>query len=194
MRTQRTRPALAVPALALAMVLLSGCGANDDEAPKVPKTATGSLERLAEQATCDPNVQTDAEELRQANCTTDDGRYILTTFATDRGLREWINEADDYGGSYLVGRKWVASGDAKVVERCAAGWAGRSRRPPSTTRGATTTVAAVARATVARGTRVTPGRADAPGRRAGRTYTARPAPDARESRHTEGPSCIPYRC
>ncbi|WP_405678445.1 hypothetical protein [Streptomyces sp. NBC_01511] len=116
MRTQRTRPALAVPALALAMVLLSGCGANDDEAPKVPKTATGSLERLAEQATCDPNVQTDAEELRQANCTTDDGRYILTTFATDRGLREWINEADDYGGSYLVGRKWVASGDAKVVE------------------------------------------------------------------------------
>ncbi|MFE3247262.1 hypothetical protein [Streptomyces sp. NPDC059209] len=112
MRTERPRLALAV----LALALVSGCGANDDEAPKTPKTATGSLEQLAEQAECDPNVQTDAEELRQANCRTDDGRYILTTFATDRGLREWINEANDYGGSYLVGRKWVASGDAKVVE------------------------------------------------------------------------------
>ncbi|MCI3222147.1 hypothetical protein [Streptomyces sp. NP-1717] len=112
MRTERPRLALAV----LALALLSGCGANDDEAPKTPKTATGSLEQLAEQAACDPNVQTDAEELRQANCRTGDGRYILTTFATDRGLREWINEANDYGGSYLVGRKWVVSGDAKVVE------------------------------------------------------------------------------
>lgn len=106
--------ALVVPALALA--LLSGCGANDDEAPEAPRTATGSLEQLAEKAECDPNVQTDADELRQANCKTGYGRYILTTFATDRGLREWINEANDYGGSYLVGRKWVASGDAKVVE------------------------------------------------------------------------------
>ncbi|MET4925975.1 hypothetical protein P3L51_27100 [Streptomyces sp. PSRA5] len=114
MRTERPRVALVVPALALA--LLSGCGTNDDEAPKAPRTATGSLEQLAEKAECDPNVQTDAEELRQANCKTGYGRYILTTFATDRGLREWINEANDYGGSYLVGRKWVASGDAKVVE------------------------------------------------------------------------------
>ena len=40
---------------------------------------------------------------------------MLATFATDRGQREWINEANDYGGSYLVGRKWVAVGDAKVV-------------------------------------------------------------------------------
>lgn len=115
MRTERPRLALVV----LALALLSGCGANDDKAPKTPETpetATGSLEQLAERAECDPNVQTDAEELRQANCKTGDGRYILTTFATDRGLREWINEANDYGGSYLVGRKWVASGDAKVVE------------------------------------------------------------------------------
>nr|WP_069630437.1 hypothetical protein [Streptomyces niveus] len=82
----------------------------------MPRTATGSLEQLAEKAECEPNVQTDAEELRQANCKTGYGRYILTTFATDRGLREWINEANDYGGSYLVGRRWVASGDAKVVE------------------------------------------------------------------------------
>ncbi|MBQ1116784.1 hypothetical protein ACH4MN_01210 [Streptomyces anulatus] len=109
-------------ALVLAgLLLLAGCSAEpaDDgdgrERPTPPPAATGTLEQLAKKAGCDPNVQTDAAELRQANCTTDDGRYILTTFATDRGQREWINEANDYGGSYLVGRQWVAVGDPAVV-------------------------------------------------------------------------------
>ncbi|MEV4683874.1 hypothetical protein [Streptomyces kurssanovii] len=113
------RAGLAVVVLALA----AACGSGDDDdgrvgpdkGAKAPKTATGSLEDLARQAECEPNIQTDADELRQANCTTADGKYILATFATDRGQREWINEANDYGGTYLVGRKWVAVGDEKVV-------------------------------------------------------------------------------
>lgn len=111
------RAALAV----LALTLVAACGAGDDgdgrggEGDKAPKTATGTLEQLAEKAECEPNIQTDAAELRQANCTTGDGKWVLATFATDRGQREWINEANDYGGSYLVGRKWVAVGEAKVV-------------------------------------------------------------------------------
>lgn len=99
----------------LALALVAGCGANDDEAPDVPATATGSLEQIASKAKCDPNISTDAAELRQANCTTGDGKYVLATFATDRGQREWINEAKDYGGAYLVGRRWVAVGEPKVV-------------------------------------------------------------------------------
>ncbi|WP_097911120.1 hypothetical protein [Streptomyces sp. b84] len=109
-------------ALVLAgLLLLAGCTtepADDDgggERSTPESAATGTLEQLARKAGCDPNVQTDAAELRQANCTTDDGRYVLTTFASDRGLREWINEAKDYGGSYLVGRQWVAVGDPDVV-------------------------------------------------------------------------------
>jgi hypothetical protein len=98
-----------------AAMALTACGGDDEKAPDVPKTATGTLEQLAKKAECEPNIQTDAKELRQANCKTGDGKYILTTFATDRGQREWINEANDYGGSYLVGRKWVVSGDEKVV-------------------------------------------------------------------------------
>ncbi|WP_326649511.1 MULTISPECIES: hypothetical protein [unclassified Streptomyces] len=113
------RAALAV----LVLTLTAACGAGDDgdgrgggdKSPEPPKTATGSLEQLAAKAECKPNIQTDAAELRQANCTTGDGKYVLATFATDRGQREWINEANDYGGTYLVGRKWVAVGDAKVV-------------------------------------------------------------------------------
>ncbi|NUK05312.1 hypothetical protein HRW23_17600 [Streptomyces lunaelactis] len=117
-RTART--ALAVLALTLAAACGSGNdgdgrGGDADKAPKPPETATGSLEQIAEKAECKPNIQTDAAELRQANCTTGDGKYVLATFATDRGQREWINEANDYGGAYLVGRKWVAVGEPKVV-------------------------------------------------------------------------------
>ncbi|TXS42811.1 hypothetical protein EAO72_14105 [Streptomyces sp. or43] len=93
-------------------VLLAGCGGGGDD---IPPTATGTLEELAAQAHCEPKLQTDAQELRQANCATEDGRYVLATFATDRGQREWINEANDYGGSYLVGRRWVAVSDAAVI-------------------------------------------------------------------------------
>lgn len=104
-------------ALLTACAALAGCGggADRDDRPAKPPTASGTLEQLASKADCDPRMQTDAEELRQANCTTEDGRYVLATFATDRGQREWINEANDYGGSYLVGRKWVAVGDPEVV-------------------------------------------------------------------------------
>ncbi|WP_327314566.1 hypothetical protein [Streptomyces sp. NBC_01235] len=104
-----TRPMLATAAAAAAL-LLAGCASGDKEAA-VPQTATGSLEHIAAQVKCTPDMQTDADELRQALCKNDVGKFILLTFATDRGQREWINGAKDYGGHYLVGRKWVAVGE-----------------------------------------------------------------------------------
>ncbi|MEU1466078.1 hypothetical protein ABZ467_36720 [Streptomyces sp. NPDC005727] len=100
---------------AAAVLALAGCGAGG-EGEKVPPTATGSLESLAAEVRCKPNMQTDADEIRQAICRNGDGKFILATFATDRGQREWINDAKDYGGYYLVGRKWVAVGDDGVVQ------------------------------------------------------------------------------
>jgi hypothetical protein len=105
---------LAVTA-ALAALTVAGCGAGGGQDDAVPPTATGSLEHLAAEAKCRPDMQTDADEIRQAICTTGQGKFVLATFATDRGQREWINEAKDYGGHYLVGRKWVAVGDDGVV-------------------------------------------------------------------------------
>ncbi|CAL9425218.1 hypothetical protein [Streptomyces sp. enrichment culture] len=102
------------PMIAAALLALTACGSQDGPAA-VPPTATGSLERLAAEAGCEPDVQTDADEIRQAVCRNGDGRFVLATFATDRGQREWIEEAQDYGGHYLVGRKWVAVGEPEVV-------------------------------------------------------------------------------
>ncbi|MET8164635.1 hypothetical protein ABZT34_10305 [Streptomyces sp. NPDC005329] len=105
-----TRPMLAVAAAAAALVL-TGCGSDGAKEATVPVTATGSLEHLAAEVKCTPDMQTDADELRQALCKNGDGKFILLTFATDRGQREWINGAKDYGGHYLVGRKWIAVGE-----------------------------------------------------------------------------------
>ncbi|WP_327356588.1 hypothetical protein [Streptomyces sp. NBC_01304] len=102
-----------------ALLALVSCGTPDGGTPDdgVPDTAGGSLEQLAAKVACEPNIQTDADELRQANCTTAAGRFVLATFRTTRGQREWLDEANDYGGTYLVGvgARWVAVGDEKVV-------------------------------------------------------------------------------
>ncbi|MER6784753.1 hypothetical protein [Streptomyces sp. NPDC000658] len=107
-----TRPMLAAAAAAVSL-LLAGCssGGSAKAEAAVPQTATGSLEHLAAEVKCTPDMQTDADELRQALCKNAAGNFILLTFATDRGQREWINGAKDYGGHYLVGRKWVAVGE-----------------------------------------------------------------------------------
>ncbi|MFJ4768902.1 hypothetical protein ACIP88_07295 [Streptomyces uncialis] len=109
-RRRRARSA-AVSAVAL-LAALTGCG---DEGPDIPRTATGTLEELAAEAGCVPETRAATDELRQADCRTGDGRFVLATFTTDRGLREWLNGAKDYGGTYLVGRRWVAVAEPDVV-------------------------------------------------------------------------------
>jgi hypothetical protein len=109
-----TRPRLALTG-AVAVLALAGCGAGGGSEAAVPKTASGSLEHLAAEAECKPNIQIDADTIRQAICKNGDGKFILATFSTDRGQREWINTAKDYGGYYLSGRKWVAVGEEKTV-------------------------------------------------------------------------------
>ncbi|MDQ0786565.1 hypothetical protein [Streptomyces sp. B3I8] len=102
---------------AVALLTLTACGAgkNGAAAEQIPATRTGSLEEIASDAHCAPDMQTDADEIRQAICKNKGGKFVLATFATDRGQREWVNEAKDYGGFYLVGAKWVAVGDQKMV-------------------------------------------------------------------------------
>ncbi|MEV0317956.1 hypothetical protein ACIBKX_02655 [Streptomyces sp. NPDC050658] len=94
------------------LLVLVACGSDGDDAPD---TASGSLEQLAAKARCRPDIQTDAAELRQATCENGARRYVLVTFTTARGQAEWLDEAADYGGTYLVGEKWVAVGDRKQV-------------------------------------------------------------------------------
>ncbi|MFF4538483.1 hypothetical protein [Streptomyces aureus] len=115
-----TRGTLLAGAAVAALVALTGCGGGSDgkdatAKQTVPPTATGSLEELAAEVKCKPSIQTDADEIRQGVCKIGSGKFILATFATDRGQREWLDGAKDYGGFYLVGAKWVAVGEQKMV-------------------------------------------------------------------------------
>ena len=110
-----TRPKLALTC-AVAALALAGCGSGGHGGHEVPPTATGSLEKLAAEAKCDPDMQTDADTIRQALCGKGGEKYVLATFSTDRGQAEWLSTAKDYGGHYLVGRKWVAVGGAETVQ------------------------------------------------------------------------------
>ncbi|MER5222702.1 hypothetical protein [Streptomyces flaveus] len=113
-----TRHRLAAAGTVAALLVLTGCG-SDDGGEKVPETASGSLEKIAGEVGCKPDIQIDADTIRQALCKNTDGdfddKFVLATFATDRGQREWINGAKDYGGYYLLGRKWIAIGKQKTV-------------------------------------------------------------------------------
>ncbi|GAA2446269.1 hypothetical protein [Streptomyces macrosporus] len=119
------RAAVRIAALIGSFALVAGCGGDGGDAPgegarnggKAPRTATGTLEELAARTRCEVVVQTDAAELRQGMCTTEDGRYVLATFATAEGRRDWLAEAKPYGGTYLVGGKWVAVGEPEVLEK-----------------------------------------------------------------------------
>ncbi|MGP4001965.1 hypothetical protein [Streptomyces sp. 8N706] len=111
MRTA-SRAVLTSAALAGALLLASGCsGGEESREKKVPKAATGTVEQLAAKAKCKPDMQIDAEELRQGICKTGKSKFILATFKTNQGQQNWLSEAQNYGGSYLVGPKWVAVGD-----------------------------------------------------------------------------------
>jgi hypothetical protein len=107
-----TRAVLAAAGV-VGVLALSGCGSAGE--PPAPATATGSLEQLASQVGCAPEIQTDAAEIRQAICAGDGGKFVLTTFAADAGQRQWLDVAEDYGGHYLVGDRWVAVGGTEVI-------------------------------------------------------------------------------
>ncbi|CAM5239233.1 hypothetical protein SALBM135S_00718 [Streptomyces alboniger] len=103
----------ALSGLAMGVLLgVAGCGSGGDG---TPSTASGSLEQLAARAECRPDIQTDAAELRQATCENGARRYILVTFTNARGQAEWLDEANDYGGTYLVGGSWIAVGGARDI-------------------------------------------------------------------------------
>ncbi|MEU9188666.1 hypothetical protein AB0D14_29840 [Streptomyces sp. NPDC048484] len=116
MSVTRKRLAVGTAGAVVALLAVTGCGSEDkDSGKKVPETASGSLEHIASEAGCEPNMQTDADTIRQAICKSPGEKYVLATFATDRGQAEWLSGAKDYGGYYLVGRKWVAVGEKKTV-------------------------------------------------------------------------------
>jgi hypothetical protein len=106
----------------VAALLAGGCGASPGtDAPAAgghPGTAGGApayaftVEQLATVLGCQANITLRAADYRQASCTAAGTRFVLLDFTTAKGQRDWLEEAESYGGVYLVGDRWALSGQS----------------------------------------------------------------------------------
>lgn len=94
--------------LVLGVVELVG-GAGGLLAP--PRTsadaARASVEDLAQRIGCTADITADTTDLRQGLCTLGDDEVWIATFPTTGAQTAWTSGAEAYGGSYLVGDRWV---------------------------------------------------------------------------------------
>ncbi len=99
-------------AATLAATGCSGVGGGGGAPAAVPM----SLEQLAKQTGCSVVVQTKATELQQGACQTTKGRYVVLTFPSDQAARVWYTEARNWGGTYLIGSRWIIVGTEQQLE------------------------------------------------------------------------------
>ncbi|MET8628206.1 hypothetical protein ABZW30_31445 [Kitasatospora sp. NPDC004669] len=112
-RPQRTvRRALQWLALTVLLVLgvveLLGGAAGLLASPQTSAhAARASVEDLAQRIGCTADITADTTDLRQGLCTLGENEVWIATFPTSGAQTAWTSEAEAYGGSYLVGDRWV---------------------------------------------------------------------------------------
>ncbi|GII80327.1 hypothetical protein Sru01_53090 [Sphaerisporangium rufum] len=96
----------------LALGLLGGCGTARGAA-----AAPSTVEQIAGRIGCaKPSILVNAAELRQGMCrTANGGGFSVTTFATETGRDQWLADAVDYGGAYLIGPRWIVVGNTRQM-------------------------------------------------------------------------------
>jgi hypothetical protein len=95
---------------------MTGGGTQPQPSPaaELPRV---SMKKLKATAGCPKaRLQIDADELKQAACQTERGRYTIVTFTTDEGKRAWLDHAQPYGGTYLVGDRWTVVSTPELLE------------------------------------------------------------------------------
>lgn len=137
---RRVHSLLAVPALTTAAALLfAGCsGSSDKESAGSTPAAVSStkaagpvagsaasakpatLEELADTVGC-AKAEEGGKTLdyRQGVCKTADAEYVLLTFDTAKGQRDWLDISQMYGGVYLVGNRWALSASPRSAMEAA---------------------------------------------------------------------------
>jgi hypothetical protein len=119
----------AVPALALAAALAAGAcgpgggggasgghgGNGHDEVPvsvfPSKPSKPMSVQQIAKELGCEVKLAGKFADYRQTPCEFGGKKFILVDFDTDEGAREWLEGSKSYGGYYLVGTRWVVSGN-----------------------------------------------------------------------------------
>jgi hypothetical protein len=108
-------------AAVLCALAVAGCGVPAQTAPVTttkswpdPKpTKPYTVEQLAETVGCTPAFQGKAADFRQASCKVGKTDYMLLDFVTDKNQKDWYEYAIIYGGSYLVGERWIVTSSSE---------------------------------------------------------------------------------
>lgn len=102
----------------LASLLCGGCGGTGSTesagsgggaASASPAPAPEPLDRIGAALGCTPEVTVDAQEVREGACTVGAEAFRLATFSTTEGRGAWLAESRQYGGTYLVGDRWIVT-------------------------------------------------------------------------------------
>lgn len=121
------RRALIVGLVVLAP-LAAGCGGGEDDAAAAPRdekvsaaasagvVAPAKVEVIAGLTGCKPKIRIEADELREGVCRTEKADYVITTFPEERLKQTWLDSASVYGGTYLVGTRWVVGAKPEVLD------------------------------------------------------------------------------
>jgi hypothetical protein len=96
---------------AIGLCALGGCGTARGAAVGGPAT----VEEIAARTGCRPTIQVEAADIRQGMCKTSKGQYSVTTFTSERGKQEWLDDALSYGGAYLIGTRWIVLGNTREL-------------------------------------------------------------------------------
>ncbi|MFJ8591600.1 hypothetical protein [Streptomyces sp. NPDC093598] len=120
------RRAAATAGVLAVLALLTACGGGDDggtaatpsvsAAPAAGVVAPAKVEVIAGLTGCKAKIRTEADELREGVCHTRKGDYLITTFPEERLKETWLESARVYGGTYLVGMRWVVSAKPGMLE------------------------------------------------------------------------------
>lgn len=117
---------LMTPVLVAASLLLAaGCGNSGEEAaappqknqtteapPALPSMPSPfvSVEQMATTVGCEAKASGNTKDFRQTSCIQDGDRFSFLNFDTPEAQAAWLDYALIWGGSYLVGDRWVLQG------------------------------------------------------------------------------------
>jgi hypothetical protein len=117
-----------VPALALAAILAAGaCGPGDGTSGRhggsghgedVPLSVLPSkpskpmtVQQIARALGCDAKLAGKFADYRLASCEYQGRNLVMAEFDNEKNQTDWLELSKDYGGVYLVGERWVMTGN-----------------------------------------------------------------------------------
>ncbi|MEU0948009.1 hypothetical protein ABZ379_35705 [Streptomyces canus] len=121
--------ALRMGTLVGGLALVTACGGGEDDTARTPRPSKSSaapaagivaparIEVIAGLAGCKAEIRIEADELREGLCHSRKADYRITTFPAEKYKEAWLDAASVYGGTYLVGPRWVVSTQAEHLEQ-----------------------------------------------------------------------------